>query len=160
MQMSNSLAEFKQAAIANTLRSCQLFAGLPPADDRDVGSIIVVVATDVPLLPHQLQRVARHVTLGIGKMGGLGSNSSGDIYVAFSTANPNAAQTSGHPTVTFIPNEEITTVFEATVQATEESIVNAMVAAETMTGANDVRVFALPHDRLRAALQKYNRLTK
>lgn len=135
-------------------------AGLPPADERDMGSIIVVVATDVPLLPHQLQRVARHVTLGIGKMGGLGSNSSGDIYVAFSTANPNAAQTSGHPTVTFLPNEEITTVFEATVQATEESIVNAMVAAETMTGANDVRVYALPHDRLRAALQKYNRLTK
>jgi D-aminopeptidase len=135
-------------------------AGLPPANDRDMGSIIVVVATDVPLLPHQLQRVARHVTLGIGKMGGLGSNSSGDIYVAFSTANPNAAQTSGHPTATFIPNEEITTVFEATVQATEESIVNAMVAAETMTGANEVRVYALPHDRLRVALQKYNRLTK
>jgi len=130
------------------------------ADERDMGSIIVVVATDVPLLPHQLQRVARHVSLGIGKMGGLGSNSSGDIYVAFSTANPNAAMTSGHPTVTFIPNEEITTVFEATVQATEESIVNALVAAETMTGANDVRVYALPHDRLRAALQKYGRLGK
>jgi len=134
--------------------------GLSPAADRDLGSIIVVVATDVPLLPHQLQRVARHVSLGIGKMGGLGSNSSGDIYVAFSTANPNAAATTGHPTATFIPNEEITTVFEATVQATEESIVNALVAAETMTGANDVRVYALPHDRLRVAMQKYNRLVK
>jgi len=134
--------------------------GLSPAADRDLGSIIVVVATDVPLLPHQLQRVARHVSLGIGKMGGLGSNSSGDIYVAFSTANPNAAATTGHPTATFIPNEEITTVFEATVQATEESIVNALVAAETMTGANDVRVYALPHARLRAALLKYNRLVK
>jgi D-aminopeptidase len=134
--------------------------GLSPAADRDLGSIIVVVATDVPLLPHQLQRVARHVSLGIGKMGGLGSNSSGDIYVAFSTANPNAAATTGHPTATFIPNEEITTVFEATVQATEESIVNALVAAETMTGANDVRVYALPHDRLRSALQKFNRLVK
>ena len=134
--------------------------GLSPAADRDLGSIIVVVATDVPLLPHQLQRVARHVSLGIGKMGGLGSNSSGDIYVAFSTANSNAAATTGHPTATFIPNEEITTVFEATVQATEESIVNALVAAETMTGANDVRVYALPHDRLRVAMQKYNRLVK
>jgi D-aminopeptidase len=134
--------------------------GLSPGADRDLGSIIVVVATDVPLLPHQLQRVARHVSLGIGKMGGLGSNSSGDIYVAFSTANPSAAATTGHPTATFIPNEEITTVFEATVQATEESIVNALVAAETMTGANDERVYALPHDRLRAALQKFNRLVK
>jgi D-aminopeptidase len=128
--------------------------------DADLGSIIVVVATDAPLLPHELQRVAKHVALGIGKMGGLGANSSGDIYVAFSTANPNAAAPSGHPTVTFIPNEEITTVFEATVQAVEESIINALVAAETMTGANDLRVTALPHDRLRAVLQKYNRLAK
>ncbi len=131
-----------------------------PGGIGELGSIIVVVATDVPLLPHQLQRVARHVSLGIGKMGGLGANSSGDIYVAFSTANPGAAGTSGLHSVTFIPNEDITTVFEATVQATEESITNALVAAETMTGANDLRVTALPHDRLRAALQKYNRLAK
>ena len=131
-----------------------------PGGVGEMGSIIVVVATDVPLLPHQLQRVARHVSLGIGKMGGLGSNSSGDIYVAFSTANPNAADTKGLRSATFIPNEAITTVFEATVQATEESITNALVAAETMTGADDLRVTALPHDRLRAALQKYGRLGK
>jgi L-aminopeptidase/D-esterase-like protein len=131
-----------------------------PGGVGEMGSIIVVVATDVPLLPHQLQRVARHVSLAIGKMGGLGSNSSGDIYVAFSTANPNAADTKGLHSATFIPNEAITTVFEATVQATEESITNALVAAETMTGANDVRVSALPHDRLRAALQKYGRLVR
>jgi L-aminopeptidase/D-esterase-like protein len=131
-----------------------------PGGVGEMGSIIVVVATDVPLLPHQLQRVARHVSLAIGKMGGLGSNSSGDIYVAFSTANPNAADTKGLHSASFIPNEEITTLFEATVQATEESITNALVAAETMTGANDVRVSALPHDRLRAALQKYGRLAK
>ena len=93
-------------------------------------------------------------------MGGLGSNSSGDIYVAFSTANPNAADATGLHTATFISNEAITTVFEATVQATEESITNALVAAETMTGVNDVRVTALPHDRLRTALQKYNRLAR
>ena len=124
------------------------------------GSIIVVVATDAPLLPHQLKRIAKRVTLGIARMGGIGGDSSGDIFIAFSTANPGAAATSGHPSATYIPNEEINPVFEATAQATEESIVNALVAAETMTGANDVRVTALPHDRLRAALQKYNRLTK
>ncbi len=131
-----------------------------PGGIGELGSIIVVVATDVPLLPHQLQRVARHVSLGIGKMGGLGSNSSGDIYVAFSTANPGAAEAKGLHSATFIANEAITTVFEATVQATEESITNALVAAETMTGANDLRIAALPHDRLRAALQKYGRLAK
>jgi L-aminopeptidase/D-esterase-like protein len=131
-------------------------AGMEP---DELGSIIVVVATDAPLLPHQLQRVATRVTLGVGRMGGLGGNSSGDIFVAFSTANPNAAASNGHPIVTFIPNEEINPVFEATVQATEESIVNALVAAETMKGANDLKVAALPHDRLRAVLRKYNRLT-
>ena len=131
-------------------------SGLEP---EEAGSIIVVVATDAPLLPHQLTRVATRVSLGIGKMGGLGGNSSGDIFVAFSTANPNAASPTGHPNVTFIPNEGINAVFEATVQATEESIVNALVAAETMKGANDLRVTALPHDRLRDVLRRYNRLT-
>jgi len=126
----------------------------------ELGSIIVVVATDAPLLPHQLKRIAKRVTLGIARMGGIGGDSSGDIFIAFSTANAGAAATSGHPSATYIPNEEINPVFEATAQATEESIVNALVAAETMTGANDVRVTALPHDRLRAALQKYNRLVK
>jgi L-aminopeptidase/D-esterase-like protein len=132
-------------------------AGMEP---DELGSIIVVVATDAPLLPHQLKRVATRVTLGVGRMGGLGGNSSGDIFVAFSTANPNAAAPNGHPTVTFIPNEEINPVFEATVQATEESIVNALVAAETMTGANDLKVAALPHDRLRDVLRRHNRLSR
>jgi L-aminopeptidase/D-esterase-like protein len=130
-------------------------AGMEP---DEVGSIIVVVATDAPLLPHQLKRVATRVPLGIGRMGGLGGNSSGDIFVAFSTANANAAAARGHPTVTFIPNDEINPVFEATVQATEEAIVNALVAAETMNGANDLKVTALPHDRLRNVLRRYNRL--
>jgi L-aminopeptidase/D-esterase-like protein len=126
----------------------------------ELGSIIVAVATDAPLLPHQLKRVATRVSLGIGRMGGLGGNSSGDIFVAFSTANPNAATPNGRPTASFIPNEEINPVFEATVQATEESIVNALVAAETMTGANDLKVTALSHDRLRDVLRRYNRLTR
>jgi L-aminopeptidase/D-esterase-like protein len=130
------------------------------AGGSEQGSIIVVVATDAPLLPHQLKRVAKRVTLGIARMGGIGGDSSGDIFIAFSTANPGAATSSGHPSVTYVPNEEINPIFEATAQATEESIVNALVAAETMTGANDVRVTALPHDGLRAALQKYNRLAR
>ena len=132
----------------------------PRGQQNELGSIIVVIATDAPLLPHQLKRVAKRAGMGIAKMGGIAGNSSGDIFVAFSTANPNAAAISGHPTVTFIPNEQINAVFEATVQATEESIVNALVAAETMTGINDVRISALPHDRLRQVLQKYNRLAR
>jgi D-aminopeptidase len=122
------------------------------------GSIIVVVATDAPLLPGQLKRVAKRVTLGIARMGGIGGDSSGDLFVAFSTANPGAAASRGHPTVTYLPNEEIDPVFEATAEATEEAIVNALVAATTMTGANDLRVTALPHDRLRDVLRRYNRL--
>jgi D-aminopeptidase len=91
-------------------------------------------------------------------MGGIGGDSSGDLFVAFSTANPGAATPRGHPSVTYLPNEEIDPVFEATAQATEEAIVNALVAATTLTGANDLRVTALPHDRLRAVLRKYHRL--
>ncbi len=143
-------------------RPARCAAGLGPSgtEPEEVGSIIVVVATDAPLLPHQLKRVAKRVTLAIGRMGGLGGNSSGDIFVAFSTANPGAASATGHPSVTFISNEGINGVFETTVQATEESIVNALVAAETMKGANDLRVTALPHDRLRDVLRRYNRLTR
>jgi L-aminopeptidase/D-esterase-like protein len=126
----------------------------------DQGSIIIVVATDAPLLPHQLERIAKRASLGIGRLGGLGGNSSGDIFVAFSTANPAAAKPDATVALTMLPNERITPLFEATVQATEEAIVNAMVAAQTMTGANGLRVYALPHERLRAALRKYNRLVE
>jgi L-aminopeptidase/D-esterase-like protein len=127
--------------------------------DADVGSIIVVVATDAPLLPHQLKRLARRVPLGIGVIGGRGSDTSGDIFIAFSTANPEGAKTSGLATLTMLPNELITPLFVATVQATEEAIVNALVAAETMTGVDGHTVYALPHDRLREVLKKYGRLT-
>jgi L-aminopeptidase/D-esterase-like protein len=122
------------------------------------GSIIIVVATDAPLLPHQLKRIAKRAALGVGRLGGTGGNPSGDIFVAFSTANPGAAKPDANVAVTMLPNERITPLFEATIQATEEAIVNAMVAAQTMTGVNGLRVYALPHDRLRAALRKYNRL--
>jgi D-aminopeptidase len=128
------------------------------ARDGDQGSIIVVVATDAPLLPHQLKRIAKRVSLGIGRTGGLGGDSSGDIYIAFSTANADAADPKNLRTLTMLPNERIDHLFEATVEATHEAIVNAMVAAETTVGADSLRVPALPHDRLRAALAKYNRL--
>jgi L-aminopeptidase/D-esterase-like protein len=125
--------------------------------DEGQGSIIVVVATDAPLLPHQLKRIATRVSLGIGRMGGKGENGSGDIFVAFSTANAHAASDTGVTQVAMIPNGRMNPLFYATTQATEEAIVNAMLQAETMTGANFARVYALPVDRLMAAMKKYGR---
>jgi D-aminopeptidase len=123
------------------------------------GSIIVVVATDAPLLPHQLKRLARRVPMGIARVGGTASNGSGDIFIAFSTANLEAARSGGGPVaLTMLPNESESPFFSATIEAVEESIVNALVAAETMTGKNGRRVEALPHDRLREILRRYNRL--
>jgi L-aminopeptidase/D-esterase-like protein len=133
---------------------------MPKRGDVDAGSIIVVAATDAPLLPHQLKRMAKRVALGIARLGGLGENSSGDIFIAFSTANPGAAKDSTVVVTKMLPNDRINPIFGATVQATEEAIVNAMVAAETMEGVNGNVVYALPHDRLRAALKKYNRLAE
>jgi D-aminopeptidase len=122
------------------------------------GSIIVIVATDAPLLPHQLKRIATRVALGIARAGGFGGNSSGDIFLAFSTANPKTGASEKVQRVEMLPNPRINAVFYATVQATEEAILNAMLAARTMTGADGLRVHALPHDRLLAALRKYGRL--
>jgi len=129
----------------------------PGRADADQGSIIVVVATDAPLLPHQLERVARRVPLGIGAVGGRGGNSSGDIFIAFSTANPEVSKNDGLARLEMLPNDRISPLFEATAGATEEAIVNALVAAETMVGAGGNTVHALPHDRLKAALRKYGR---
>jgi L-aminopeptidase/D-esterase-like protein len=126
--------------------------------DRDLGSIIVVVATDAPLLPHQLERIARRATMGIARTGAVAGNGSGDIFIAFSTANRSAAEAKGLPALTMLPNERITPFFTATVHATEEAIVNALVAARTTEGYAGHRAIELPHDRLRAALAKYNRL--
>ena len=122
------------------------------------GSIIVVVATDAPLLPHQLKRIAQRVTLGIGIVGGQGTNGSGDIFIAFSTANPSAFQRNNFTKVDELPNDLINPLFEATVQATEEAIVNAMVAAETMQGINGNKSYALPHKLVIDILKKYNRI--
>ncbi len=127
--------------------------------DEGQGSIIVVVATDAPLLPHQLKRLVQRVALGIGNVGGRGENSSGDIFIAFSTANAaEASKDDNTANLTMLPNERINPLFWATAQATEEAIVNAMVAADTMKGLNGNTVYALPHDRLKAVLKKYNRL--
>jgi D-aminopeptidase len=125
---------------------------------QDTGSIIVVLATDAPLLPHQLKRLARRASIGIARTGGMSSNESGDIFIAFSTANSGAGAATGVPSVKMIPNDRITPFFDAAAEATEEAIVNALVAAQTMTGANDRRAIALPHDRLVALLARYNRL--
>jgi D-aminopeptidase len=122
------------------------------------GSIIVVIATDAPLLSHQLERVARRASLGIGRTGGIGGNGSGDIMLAFSTANAGAASALALTRVETLANGRLDPIFSATIEATEEAIVNAMVAAETMTGVDGNVVHALPHDRLREALRKYNRL--
>ncbi|MCW4035586.1 MAG: P1 family peptidase [Candidatus Bathyarchaeota archaeon] len=123
-------------------------------------SIIVVVATDAPLLPHQLKRLARRVPLGIARVGGISSNGSGDIFIAFSTANPGAFSRSEVTQLRMLTNGRMTDLFLATVRATEEAIVNALVAAETMTGIDGNTVYAIPHDRLKAAIRKYNRLAE
>jgi L-aminopeptidase/D-esterase-like protein len=128
--------------------------------DREHGSIIVIIATDAPLLPHQLRRVARRAALGIGRMGGIAGSGSGDLFLAFSTTNTGTADSLGVTSVSMLQDERTDPIYEATVQATEEAIINALLAAKTMTGADDLRVPALPHDRLRAALRKYGRLSR
>jgi D-aminopeptidase len=132
---------------------------LPPGSESrgDVGSIIIVIATDAPLLPHQLKRLARRASMGLARTGSISGNSSGDIFVAFSTANPHADASPGPNTVQTVSNERISPLFSATVEATEEAIVNAMVGATTMTGIDGHTVIALPHDQLQQVLKKYNR---
>jgi D-aminopeptidase len=129
-----------------------------PSDVAERGSIIVVVGTNAPLLPHQLKRMARRVSLGLGRNGSISGNGSGDIFIAFSTANPGASAVDHVVDLKMVPNDMMDPLFAATVQATEEAIVNAMVAAQDMTGIDGHHVSALPHDKLRAVLAKYNRL--
>jgi D-aminopeptidase len=129
-----------------------------PSEISERGSIIVVVATDAPVLSHQLKRLARRVSLGLGRNGSISGDGSGDIFIAFSTANPRADAGKKVVDLKFLPNNALDPVFAATVQATEEAIINAMVAAKTMTGVENHKVIGLPHDRLREVLKKYNRL--
>ncbi|HNK63773.1 MAG TPA: P1 family peptidase, partial [Anaerolineales bacterium] len=127
---------------------------------QDSGSLIVIVATDAPLLPHQLKRVAKRATLGMGRTGSLGGNGSGDIFLAFSTANPQAAHGNekGLSDIQALSNDHLDPVLFATTYATEEAIINALVAAEDMTGHNSIHVPALPHEELREVLRSYGRI--
>lgn len=155
---------------ANCGRRPQLtIAGVPVGKEipgnavysQEAGSIIIAVATDAPLLPYQLKRLARRASLGLARTGSVSGNGSGDLFLAFSTANPHASDPAQPVhTVETIPNDRLDPFFEATVQAVEEAIVNALVANQSMTGRDNHHVDALPHDRLREVLQKYNRLTR
>jgi D-aminopeptidase len=115
-----------------------------------------VIATDAPLLPHQLKRIAKRAAFGVARTGGVSTNSSGDLFIAFSSAVPVAAGIRQQWST--LRNDELDPLLAATPQATEEAIINALVAAKTMTGINNNTFYALPHDRLREILRKYNRL--
>ena len=149
-------------------RALLTIAGVPVGKEilgtvygEDTGSCIAVVATDAPLLSNQLKRLARRVSLGLARTGTISGNGSGDVFIAFSTANKNSwAPDQVTHSVQTIPNDLMDPIFTGVVQATEEAVVNALVDNQTMTGANNHRVDALPHDRLRELLQKYNRLTQ
>ena len=137
---------------------CALVTGAARPERAEHGSIIVVLATDAPLLPHQLRRLARRAALGVGRMGGVAGAGSGDLFVAFSTAPTGTPGTDGVAMVPMLSDDVIDPVYEAAVQATEEAIINAMLAARTMTGANWYRVPALPHDGVRDVLRRHGRL--
>lgn len=134
---------------------------LPPSMQGEAGgrgSIIAIAATDAPLLPHQLRRIAQRIGLGIGRTGGTADNGSGDIFLAFSTANRGAAGREGVKAVTMLANDEIDPLIESTVDATEEAIINSLVAGRTLTGLNGNTMFQLPQDQLRAILKQHGRL--
>jgi D-aminopeptidase len=145
--------------VGQHLREHRIYSESDPAAG-DTGSIIIVVATDAPLLPHQLERIARRATLGLARMGSIAGNGSGDLFVAFSTVDgrPTPGQDDPTLTVPFLPNDRLDPLFAATVFATEEAIVNAMVAARDMTGNDGHYANAIPHDALRRVLREYGRL--
>lgn len=157
---SRDLLRIAGVPVGEEIPDLQPEYGAPPGSGRD-GSIIIVVATDAPVLPHQLERIAKRASLGLGRNGSVATNGSGDIFVAFTTAGRGiGSESGGLYEVRMLGNAELDPFFRATVEATEESIVNALVAADTMTGRNGNTVHALPHDRLRAILRKYRRLVE
>jgi D-aminopeptidase len=135
----------------------ELRPGHDPFSAQELGSIIIVAATDAPLMPHQLKRIARRLTMGLARTGSVSGNGSGDLFIAFSTANVASAKRSDVETVKMLRNSRMDPLFTAAVQATEEAIVNALIAARTMVGINSYRVEALPHDRLADVMRKYGR---
>jgi D-aminopeptidase len=154
-----------QLQIAGVPVGREIPAGVPYASNLkneirgDTGSIIIALATDAPLIPTQLKRLARRATMGLARTGSTSGNGSGDIFIAFSTANSGADNQPGPNTIQTVSNERISPLFSATVEATEEAIVNAMVAAKTMTGIDNHTVVGLPHDQLQKVLRRYNRLS-
>jgi D-aminopeptidase len=130
---------------------------LPPMAEEQ-GSIIIVVATDAPLLPHQLERIARRATMGLARTGATSGNGSGDIFLAFSTENPGVAAAPREIHVSMLSNNRISALFSATVEATEEAIINAMIAAETMVGVDGTRVEAIAHEKVRELMKTYRRV--
>lgn len=143
--------------VGKYLRDEMVFSSTIP-DFAGLGSIIIVVGTDAPLLPHQLKRLTRRAALGLSRTGSIASNGSGDIFIAFSTANEGVHQSSSGPGIKSVPNEEIVPLFEATVQATEEAITNALIAGRTMTGNRGNTVTSIDHEKLKELLREYNRL--
>jgi L-aminopeptidase/D-esterase-like protein len=157
--LQSCIASSEPDAPGTRRRHCDSPGGDTGASDApEQGSIIVIVATDAPLLPHQLKRIATRVSLGVGRQGGFGGNGSGDIFIAFSTANPHAWSSDSTTSVKMLTNDRISPLFQATAQATEAAITNALLAAETTTGANDLRVYAMPVDRMLEAMRKYGRM--
>ena len=150
------------------LRQQLLIAGVPVGREipdgkirpDEAGSILILIATDAPLLPHQLKRLARRATLGLGRMGSASGDGSGDLFLAFSTANTVPMERHKAGDVKMLVTDDLSPLFEATVQATEEAITNALVAGETMTGVDGHVVVGLPHDKLREVLKKYGRLVE
>jgi D-aminopeptidase len=147
--------------MGNHLTEHLLWTGANPFQQDD-GSLIVILATDAPLLPHQLKRLAKRATIGMARTGSLGGNGSGDIFLAFSTANPEVAQgdEKGLSNIQTLSNDHIDPLLIASAYATEEAIINSMVAAEEMTGHNQINVKMLPHDRVRELLKHHHRLTE
>ncbi|HZW60133.1 MAG TPA: P1 family peptidase [Woeseiaceae bacterium] len=145
--------------VGQILTEHRLYAGMPgPAAEQ--GSIIIVVATDAPLLPHQLERLVKRAALGVARVGGTAGNGSGDIFIAFSTANENAGQTGPVMPVRMLANDNISPLFQGTVEATEEAIVNALIAARDMTGDQGHTAYAIDHDALLRVLREYQRLNE
>ncbi|MGH9455458.1 MAG: P1 family peptidase [Terriglobia bacterium] len=155
---SRDLLRIAGVPVGRLIPGPKVWANIFGPGREDQGSIIIAVATDAPLIATQLKRLARRAALGLARTGSISGNGSGDIFIAFSTANPGAAMPEGIRHIEMVPNDQMDPLFAATVQATEEAIVNAMVAAKTMTGINHHTVEALPHGKLQEILKKYNRL--
>ncbi|MBC7878126.1 MAG: P1 family peptidase [Anaerolineales bacterium] len=150
------------APVGHQLVDYAPYSKMPSPFAQDTGSLIVIIGTDAPLLPHQLKRVAKRAALGMARTGSMGGNGSGDIFFAFSTANPKAAypESNGLLNIEALSNEHIDPILFSSVLATEEAIINSLVAAEEMTGRDKLNIKALPHDKVKDVMKKYNRLVQ